>query len=69
MNGRGAKYLRSKGPLELAYQAEIGDRTLALRVERCMKKLSKQRKESIVTTTPDVTELLKILGLCEGAAG
>lgn len=66
VNGRGAKYLRSKGPLELAYQAEIGDRTLALRVERCMKKLNKQQKESIVTTTPGVKELLRYLGLCEG---
>jgi putative endonuclease len=66
-NGRGAKYLRSKGPLELAYQAEIGDRALALRVERCIKKLSKDQKESIVTSTPVGEDLVRLLGLSEGA--
>jgi len=65
-NGRGAKYLRSKGPLELAYQAEIGDRALALKVEHCVKKLSKDQKESIVTATPAGEELLHLLGLSEG---
>ena len=67
-NGRGAKYLRSKGPLELAYQAEIGDRTLALRVERCVKKLSKDQKERIVSTTPAGEELLNFLDLSEGTS-
>ena len=63
--GRGAKYLRSKGPLAIAYQAKIGDRALALRVEHCVKKLSKDQKESIVTTTPAGEELLDFLGLHE----
>lgn len=66
-NGRGAKYLRSKGPLEIAYQTEIGDRALALRVERGIKKLNKNQKESIVKTTPVGEELLHLLGLSEGA--
>ena len=65
-NGRGAKYLRSKGPLELAYQAKIGDRSLALKVERCVKKLKKDQKERIVTTIPAGEELLMLLGLSEG---
>ncbi len=65
-NGRGAKYLRSKGPLELAYQTKIGDRSLALKVERCVKKLKKDQKERIVTTIPAGEELLKLLGLSEG---
>ncbi len=65
-NGRGAKYLRSKGPLELAYQTKIGNRALALKVERCVKKLSKDQKENIVTTTPAGEELLNLLGLPEG---
>lgn len=67
-NGRGAKYLRSKGPFELAYQMEIGDRPLALRVERCLKNLSKEQKEIIAATTPAGEDLLRILGLSEGAA-
>ena len=65
---RGAKYLRSRGPLELAYQTKIGDRSLALRAERCMKKLKKTQKEEIITKTPAGDELLEILGLGEGAA-
>ena len=65
-NGRGAKYLRSKGPLELAYQTKIGDRALALKVERRVKKLKKVQKERIVTTIPAGEELLKLLGLSEG---
>ena len=66
-NGRGAKYLRSKGPLELAYQTKIGDRALALKVERCVKKLKKNQKERIVTTIPAGEELLKFLGLFESS--
>jgi len=65
---RGSKYLRSKGPLELAYQTRIGDRSLALRVERCVKKLTKEKKERIVTMTPAGKELLKFLGLSDGPA-
>lgn len=64
--GRGSKYLRSKGPLELAYQTEIGDRPLALRVERCLKNLSKEQKEIVAATTLAGEELLRFLGLSEG---
>ena len=64
-DGRGAKYLRSKGPFELAYQTKIGDRALALKVERCIKKLKKDQKERIVTTIPAAEELLKLLGITQ----
>ena len=67
-NGRGAKYLRSKGPLELTYQTEIGDRALALKVERCVKKLKKDQKEPNVPTLPTGEELLEFLGLSEGSS-
>jgi putative endonuclease len=67
VNGRGAKYLRSKGPLELAYQTKIGDRALALKVERCIKKLSKDQKEGIVTTTPTGEDLLDLFGFNEAS--
>ena len=65
-SGRGAKYLRSKGPFELAYQTEIGDRALALKVEHCLKKLKKEKKERIVATTPAGAELMQLLGLSQG---
>lgn len=60
---KGSKYLRSKGPLELAYQARIGDRSLALKAEHCMRRLTKRKKEQIVMATPAGEELLTILGL------
>jgi putative endonuclease len=63
---RGSKYLRSRRPLKLAYQAKVGSRSLALKVERCIKQLSRERKEEIVTATPAGKELLNFLGLSEG---
>ncbi len=59
----GARYLRSKGPLKLAYQARIGSRALAQSVEHRLKRLAKRRKEEIVATAPEAPELLKTLGL------
>lgn len=46
--GRGAKYLRGRGPLQLVFQCEAGDRTRALRLELSVKRLSKQDKERLV---------------------
>lgn len=66
--GRGAKYLRAKGPLALAYQAEMGSRKLTLKVERRIKALSKRRKEEIVASAPDARNLLRLLGLGETPA-
>jgi putative endonuclease len=64
-DGRGAKYLRAKGPLQVAYQIEIGSRELALKVERRIKGLPKPKKESIVNSDPTAGNLLQILGLDE----
>ncbi len=46
--GKGAKYLRGKGPLHVALEKEIGDKGLALSVENRIKKLSKPRKEALL---------------------
>lgn len=46
--GRGARYLRSRGPLELVFEAPVGDRSLALRVERRIKKLRRSDKEALI---------------------
>ena len=40
-----AKYLRGKGPLELVYSEEVGDKQKALRVEAYVKRKSKSNKE------------------------
>lgn len=46
--GKGAKYLRGKGPLRLVFKKAVGDKGLALRVESRIKKLPKIRKETLV---------------------
>jgi len=63
---RGAKSLRSKGPLVLAYRSRIGTRSLASKVERCVKGLSKDQKERLIADMPEGEELLDYLGLTEG---
>ena len=60
---RASKYLRSRGPIELVYQALIGDRPLALTVEARVKKLSKVEKEKIVAAAVDRERLLEILAV------
>jgi len=47
--GKGAKFLRGKGPLELVYQKKIGTRSEALKAEFAMKKVSKSEKEKMIT--------------------
>ena len=64
--GRGAKYLRGRGPLELAFRSEIGSRAQALKVESRIKRLSKARKEQIVILAPDLEELLLMLAMSPG---
>jgi putative endonuclease len=46
--GKGAKYLRGKGPLQLVFEKGIGRRGLALKVEREIKRLPKGRKERLI---------------------
>lgn len=60
---RGSKYLRSRGPLTLVYRAEMGDRSLACRVECRIKRLTKREKEEIVSTAFSAGQLLTFLGL------
>ncbi|GAA3913202.1 GIY-YIG nuclease family protein [Gibbsiella dentisursi] len=50
--GKGAKALRGKGPLALAYHCQVGDRSLALRLEYRVKQLSKQQKERLINHPP-----------------
>ena len=44
----GAKYLRGRGPLTLVLQKSIGSRSMALSVERKVKKLPKIKKEELL---------------------
>ena len=59
--GRGAKALRGRGPLELVYRKRIGDRGLALRLEHQLKLRSKDEKEALVRKRPTRAALLALL--------
>lgn len=58
---QGAKYLKSKGPLQLVYHTPIGDRATASKAEYRLKKLRKSQKEKIVLNNPTKQALLKLL--------
>ena len=47
--GRGAKYTRGRGPLELVYQEECRSISGAMRREREIKKLPRASKELLIT--------------------
>ena len=46
--GRGAKYTRGRGPLELAYQEACGSKAEALRRERTLKRMKRPAKEALI---------------------
>lgn len=46
--GKGAKYTRGRGPLELVYQERVPDKSAALRREYQIKRLPKQEKEGLI---------------------
>jgi len=56
--GCGAKYLRGRGDLELVFRERAGCRSRALRLERALKRLSKARKEALVSSGTDVEAAL-----------
>ena len=56
--GKGAKYLRGRGPVELVFQQEIGDRSLALRIEHRVKQFPKAIKEDLGRLPGRVDELV-----------
>ncbi|WP_192873564.1 GIY-YIG nuclease family protein [Klebsiella pneumoniae] len=46
--GKGAKASRGKGDLQLAFSHEVGEHSLALRLEYRVKQLTKREKERLV---------------------
>ncbi|EOT1077215.1 TPA: GIY-YIG nuclease family protein [Klebsiella pneumoniae] len=46
--GKGAKALRGEGDLQLAFSHEVGEHSLALRLEYRVKQLTKREKERLV---------------------
>ena len=47
-SGRGAKYSRSRLPVELVYQEAVPDRSGALRREAAIKRLDRRRKLALI---------------------
>ncbi len=60
--GIGAKYLRGREPLELVFQKKLGSRSLALGVESKVKKLSKARKEELLSDKKHIEVIIKQVG-------
>ena len=46
--GKGAKYTRGRGPLELVYQERVPDKSAALRREAAIKRLKRAEKEKLI---------------------
>lgn len=46
--GKGAKYTRGRGPLELVYMEECGSHSNALQREIAVKRLSRQEKMKLI---------------------
>ena len=51
-SGRGAKYTRSRLPVELVYQEEAADRSAALRREAAIKRLDRGAKLALIAGGP-----------------
>ena len=54
---RGAKYLRGKGPLQLEFAEIVGDRAAAQQLEYRVKKLSRDKKEALISGRDSLDEL------------
>lgn len=47
-SGKGAKYTRGRGPLEIVYREECGDHSQALKRELAIKALTRKEKEALL---------------------
>ena len=58
LNNKGAKYLRGRGPIELVFSHNAGDRSTASRLEYQVKQLKRQEKEMLIDGSIRLTSLL-----------
>ena len=63
---KGAKALRGKRPLILEYSRLIGNRSEALKIEYQVKKLSKIKKERLITGEANLDFLLRTKARLDG---
>ena len=57
-SGKGSRFLRGRGPLEVVYCRRIGERSLALRLEHALKRCNRTDKEAIVAARTSRKRLL-----------
>jgi len=60
---KGARFTRAAKRVVLVWKSPIGDRSLALRAEHRLRRLSRTRKLKIVADTPELVALLQLLDL------
>ena len=48
--GKGAKYTRGRGPLELVYREICGDHSAALKREAAIKRLTREQKQALIVS-------------------
>lgn len=53
-SGKGAKYTRGRGPLELVYREECADHSSALKREIAVKAMPRKEKLTLITKNADV---------------
>ncbi len=57
----GSKYLKSRGPLTLVFQERVGTRSLALKVETKVKKLSREKKKRLIGVPGYIEGIVKLI--------
>lgn len=60
---RAARFTRAFPARRIVYQVGIGSRSLALRAEAALKRLSRLQKVELINTAPQRDELLQWLGV------
>jgi putative endonuclease len=55
----GSRYLKGRGPLVLVFQVKVGTYSLALKLERKVKKLPKDKKEQILRESHYLDEIVQ----------
>ena len=55
---RGAKYLRGRGPFEIVYQRQVGNRSVATKVEHRIKQWSRIEKQNVAELPARIDALL-----------
>ena len=54
----GSRYLKGRGPLSLVFKEKLGSRSLALKVERRVKRMPKARKEKVVEVSGYLNQIM-----------